>query len=114
MPPPPHPPVYTQVRNPCYHVGDIRVLAPVDVQELRHLRDCLVLPVNGPRPHMDEACGGMHSMQQAQINEPGQWMQRKASLSGYSGNLVASQGDIAYSGGVRGGRQGRDSSSLLH
>eukprot|EP00873_Tetraselmis_striata_P022777 jgi/Tetstr1/443041/TSEL_031100.t1 len=46
------------IRNPCYHVGDIRVLTAVDVPELRHLQDCLVLPVNGPRPHMDEAAGG--------------------------------------------------------
>jgi len=45
-------------RNPCYHPGDLRVLEPVDIPELSHLRDCIVFPVEGPRPHAHEMSGG--------------------------------------------------------
>jgi hypothetical protein len=47
-----------QIRNPCYDVGDVRVLAVVDAPACRHLVDVLVLPVTGPRPTADEASGG--------------------------------------------------------
>ncbi|KAG2432736.1 hypothetical protein HYH02_012870 [Chlamydomonas schloesseri] len=46
------------IRNPCYDVGDVRVLAVVDAPACRHLVDVLVLPVTGPRPTADEASGG--------------------------------------------------------
>lgn len=47
-------------RSPCHHPGDIRVLrCRSDVpDELRRLKDCVVFPSNGPRPHPDECTGG--------------------------------------------------------
>lgn len=47
-------------RSPCHHPGDIRVLrcrSDVPVQ-LRRLKDCIVFPCDGPRPHPDECTGG--------------------------------------------------------
>ncbi|TDH71048.1 hypothetical protein CCR75_004631 [Bremia lactucae] len=47
-------------RSPCHHPGDIRVLrckADVPLQ-LRQLKDCIVFPCKGPRPHPDECTGG--------------------------------------------------------
>ncbi|OWZ15303.1 RNA-dependent RNA polymerase [Phytophthora megakarya] len=47
-------------RSPCHHPGDIRVLrcqAEVPPQ-LRRLKDCIVFPCQGPRPHPDECTGG--------------------------------------------------------
>ncbi|KAF1773732.1 P-loop containing nucleoside triphosphate hydrolase [Phytophthora cactorum] len=47
-------------RSPCHHPGDIRVLrcrAEVPPQ-LRQLKDCIVFPSKGPRPHPDECTGG--------------------------------------------------------
>ncbi|KAL4157210.1 hypothetical protein PRNP1_006235 [Phytophthora ramorum] len=47
-------------RSPCHHPGDIRVLrcrADVPLQ-LRQLKDCIVFPSQGPRPHPDECTGG--------------------------------------------------------
>lgn len=47
------------VRNPCYHVGDIRVLKLVKhMQQYDHLNDCIVFPTKGRRPHADESSGG--------------------------------------------------------
>ncbi|KAL3143108.1 hypothetical protein ABBQ38_003381 [Trebouxia sp. C0009 RCD-2024] len=45
-------------RNPCYHCGDLRVLKAVGCEALRHLKDCIAFPVQGPRPHADEMAGG--------------------------------------------------------
>lgn len=47
------------VRNPCYFVGDIRVLKLVkDRPQYAHLSDCIVFPTRGARPHADESSGG--------------------------------------------------------
>ena len=47
------------MREPCYHPGDVRVLKLTDRKEgYENLRDCLVLPVKGPRPHAFECSGG--------------------------------------------------------
>ncbi|KAG2500164.1 hypothetical protein HYH03_001746 [Edaphochlamys debaryana] len=46
------------IRNPCYDVGDVRVLKVVDCPACAHLVDVLVLPVRGDRPTADEASGG--------------------------------------------------------
>ncbi|CAK8563059.1 unnamed protein product [Lathyrus sativus] len=47
-------------KNPCLHPGDIRVLDAVYHEELEEngLKDCLVFPQNGPRPHPNECSGG--------------------------------------------------------
>ncbi|EDO37749.1 predicted protein, partial [Nematostella vectensis] len=46
------------IRNPCYHPGDVRVLKLVrNKPELNHLRDCIVFPVRGRRPHALECSG---------------------------------------------------------
>lgn len=46
-------------RSPCYHPGDIRVLNLThDKPGYEHLKDCLVLPVRGPRSHAFECAGG--------------------------------------------------------
>ncbi|ETP50103.1 hypothetical protein F442_04487 [Phytophthora nicotianae P10297] len=47
-------------RSPCHHPGDIRVLrCRADVPpQLRQLKDCIVFPSKGPRPHPDECTGG--------------------------------------------------------
>ena len=45
-------------KNPAMHPGDILVLKAVDKPELRHLRNVLVFPVEGPRPHASETSGG--------------------------------------------------------
>ena len=44
-------------KNPCYFLGDIRVLTTVDHPELNHLVDCIVYPVQGKRPHSTEIAG---------------------------------------------------------
>lgn len=44
-------------KNPCMHPGDIRKLTAVDVPELHHVRDCIVFPAKGDRPHPDEMAG---------------------------------------------------------
>jgi hypothetical protein len=59
-------------RNPCYHLGDIRVLKAVALSDnvnlvqinsnyqfwSQNLVDCIIFPTNGPRPHADEMSGG--------------------------------------------------------
>ncbi|CAI5747319.1 unnamed protein product [Peronospora destructor] len=47
-------------RSPCHHPGDIRVLrCRTDVpRQLCQLKDCIVFPCQGPRPHPDECTGG--------------------------------------------------------
>lgn len=47
----------TVAKNPCYLLGDIRVLTAVDVHGLEHLVDCVVFPVQGKRPHPMEIAG---------------------------------------------------------
>ena len=50
---------FVVTRSPCHHPGDIRVLRLTDDQQgYENLRDCLVLPVEGPRPHAFECAGG--------------------------------------------------------
>ena len=44
-------------KNPCYLLGDIRVLQAVDNPCLHHLVDCIVFPVKGKRPHPSEIAG---------------------------------------------------------
>ena len=44
-------------KNPCYFLGDIRVLTAADYPELNHLVDCIVYPVKGNRPHSTEIAG---------------------------------------------------------
>jgi len=50
---------FVVTRNLCYHPGDVRVLKMTkEKQGYENLRDCLVLPVEGPRPHAFECFGG--------------------------------------------------------
>lgn len=44
-------------KNPCYLLGDVRVLTAVDHPELNHLVDCMVFPVKGKSPHSAEIAG---------------------------------------------------------
>lgn len=45
-------------RNPSLHPGDIRVVRAVDVFQLRHLRNCVVLPQTGDRDVASMCSGG--------------------------------------------------------
>ncbi|CAF1676730.1 unnamed protein product [Rotaria magnacalcarata] len=45
-------------RNPCFHPGDIRKLTAVDIPALHKLKNVIVFPMNGPRPHPMEMSGG--------------------------------------------------------
>ena len=45
-------------RNPSLHPGDIRVVCGVDVPQLRHLKDCVVLPRTGDRDIANMCSGG--------------------------------------------------------
>ena len=44
-------------KNPCYLLGDVRVLTAVNVEELNYLVDCIVFPTQGERPHPSEIAG---------------------------------------------------------
>jgi RNA-dependent RNA polymerase len=45
-------------RNPSYYPGDMRVLEAVDVPQLHHMVNVLVVSVKGRRPVFDEMAGG--------------------------------------------------------
>ena len=45
-------------RNPSLHPGDIRVVCGVDAPQLRHLKDCVVLPQTGDRDVASMCSGG--------------------------------------------------------
>nr|XP_027203039.1 uncharacterized protein LOC113796940 [Dermatophagoides pteronyssinus] len=42
---------------PCLSLGDVRKFRAVNVPSLVHIKDCLVFPAKGPRPHTDEMGG---------------------------------------------------------
>ncbi|KFM79305.1 RNA-dependent RNA polymerase 1, partial [Stegodyphus mimosarum] len=44
-------------KNPCMHPGDVRKLKAIDVPRLHHIKDCIVFPAKGKRPHPDEMAG---------------------------------------------------------
>ncbi|XP_054711040.1 uncharacterized protein LOC129220635 [Uloborus diversus] len=44
-------------KNPCMHPGDVRKLEAIDVPALHHIKDCIVFPAKGKRPHPDEMAG---------------------------------------------------------
>ncbi|KAL3208266.1 hypothetical protein MRX96_039262 [Rhipicephalus microplus] len=44
-------------KNPCMQPGDIRKLTALNVPQLHHVRDCIVFPAKGDRPHPDEMAG---------------------------------------------------------
>lgn len=44
-------------KNPCHHPGDLRVLDAVNHPYLRHLKDVIVFPQKGERPHSNEISG---------------------------------------------------------
>ncbi|KAL3189732.1 hypothetical protein MRX96_021197 [Rhipicephalus microplus] len=39
---------------PFLHPGDVRKIPAVDVPELHHVIECIVVPAHGPRPHPDK------------------------------------------------------------
>jgi RNA-dependent RNA polymerase len=50
--------VCTLARNPSLHPGDVRVCRAVDLPQLRHMRNCVVLPSTGDRDIASMCSGG--------------------------------------------------------
>jgi RNA-dependent RNA polymerase len=44
-------------KNPCHHPGDLRIFDAVYRRELKHLKDVVVFPQKGNRPHSNEISG---------------------------------------------------------
>lgn len=44
-------------KYPCMHSGDVRKFNAVNVSALHHIKDCVVFPARGSRPHPDEMAG---------------------------------------------------------
>lgn len=44
-------------KNPCHHPGDLRVFQAVHHPQLAHLKDVIVFPQKGDRPHSNEISG---------------------------------------------------------
>ena len=44
-------------KNPCHHPGDLRIFEAVYHKELAHLKDVIVFPQKGHRPHSNEISG---------------------------------------------------------
>jgi RNA-dependent RNA polymerase len=42
---------------PCSHPGDVRKFKAVDIPKLHHIKDCIVFPAKGQRPHPNEMAG---------------------------------------------------------
>ncbi len=42
---------------PCLHPGDVRKFKAVDIPKLHHIKDCIVFPAKGQRPHPNEMAG---------------------------------------------------------
>ncbi|OMO70271.1 RNA-dependent RNA polymerase, eukaryotic-type [Corchorus capsularis] len=45
-------------RCPSLHPGDVRLLQAINVPALSHMKDCIVFPKHGKRPHPNECSGG--------------------------------------------------------
>ncbi|XP_075675970.1 uncharacterized protein LOC113794713 isoform X2 [Dermatophagoides pteronyssinus] len=42
---------------PCTSLGDVRKFKAINTENLKHIKDCLVFPSKGKRPHTDEMAG---------------------------------------------------------
>jgi RNA-dependent RNA polymerase len=57
-------------KNPCLYPGDFRKFTAVRVPQLEnYIRDCIVFPQNGPRPHPNEISGSDLDGDQYWVNE---------------------------------------------